>query len=100
MSTTELQQMIWQTVAAIPYGSVASYGDIARQCGYPNHARYVGRTLKNLPADSSLPWHRVIKANGDLAFPQDSKAFEQQYQRLLQEGIAFAGYRVQIQRYR
>ena len=98
MSTTELQLMIWQTVAAIPYGSVASYGDIARQCGYPNHARFVGRTLKNLPADSSLPWHRVIKANGELAFPEGSTAFQQQFQRLLQEGIAFNGHRVILRR--
>lgn len=98
MSTAELQLMIWQTVAAIPYGNVLSYGDIARQCGYPNHARFVGRTLKNLPADSSLPWHRVIKANGELAFPEGSAAFKQQYQRLAQEGIEFNGHRVRLRR--
>lgn len=98
MSTAELQLMIWQTVAAIPYGNVLSYGDIARQCGYPNHARFVGRTLKNLPADSSLPWHRVIKANGELAFPEGSTAFKQQYQRLAQEDIEFNGYRVKLRR--
>ncbi|WP_289286351.1 MGMT family protein, partial [Methylophaga sp. UBA3991] len=34
--------MIWQTVDAIPYGQVMTYGQIAISCGYPGYARYVG----------------------------------------------------------
>lgn len=97
----ELKTMIWQTVAAIPEGRVASYGDIAKRCGYPRHARFVGTILKQLPTDSLLPWHRVIKADGQLAFPVGTVAHQRQRQRLEQEGVGFIDQqRVSMKKYR
>lgn len=66
----ELDHIIWQLVASIPKGNVATYGQLAIMAGYPNHARYVGTILKNLPNDSTLPWHRVVNAKGELSFPR------------------------------
>ena len=49
----ELAPMIFQVIAQIPYGRVASYGQIARLAGIPKHARLVGYVLKHMDADSS-----------------------------------------------
>ncbi|MCG8316271.1 MAG: MGMT family protein [Pseudomonadales bacterium] len=70
--TSTLRLLIVQTVASIPAGKVASYGTIARLCGYATYARYVGTVLKQLPADTRLPWHRVINSKGEIAFPAGS----------------------------
>lgn len=100
MSPSNLKLMIWQTVAAIPYGKVATYGDIAKRCGYPGHARFVGTTLKNLPENSMLPWHRIVKANGELAFPVDTDTFIRQKTRLETEGVLFKQQKICLKTYR
>ena len=41
----ELAPMIFQVIAQIPYGRVASYGQIARLAGIPKHSRLVGYVL-------------------------------------------------------
>lgn len=46
----------------IPAGSVATYGQLARLLGRPNHARLVGRLLGRAPSD--IPCHRVVSASG------------------------------------
>ena len=83
------QQKIWQVVAAIPTGCVASYGQVATLAGLPNAARQVGRTLKHLPEQTMLPWHRVISAQGKISLPDSSRGHYIQKQRLEAEGIAF-----------
>ncbi len=96
---TNLDEMIWQVVAGIPLGKVMTYGQIAKHCGYPGYARYVGNVLKKLPVDSTLPWHRVINAKGEIAFPPDSKTNQQQKSLLEQEGIQFQGKRIRLSVY-
>jgi len=61
------QHRIWQIVAAIPYGRVATYGDVALLAGSPRAARQVGGVLSRLPADTTLPWHRVVNRHGTLS---------------------------------
>ena len=46
---------VWQVVAMIPRGKIATYGQVAALAGMPAHARLVGRTLANLPAGTRLP---------------------------------------------
>ena len=58
-------QSVYETVARIPYGQVASYGDIARAIGYPRRARFVGFAMRVCP--EQLPWHRVVTADGSIA---------------------------------
>lgn len=94
-----INEKIWQAVAYIPKGRVATYGQIARLVGYPNHARYVGTTLKKLPADTALPWYRVINAQGKLSFPEGSQAYTRQKSLLEKEGIIFLGTRIALNRY-
>jgi methylated-DNA-protein-cysteine methyltransferase-like protein len=95
-----LNEIIWQVVALIPDGKVATYGQIAKLCGYPSHARYVGTTLKQLPDDSELPWHRVINAKGEITFPVGSSAFQRQKSLLQAEGIQFNGNKINLSKYR
>jgi len=89
------QERIWQVVAMIPCGKVATYGQIAALAGMPSHARYVGRTLGNLPNASKLPWHRVINASLKISLRSDSRNPQKlQKLRLEAEGISFVGPRV------
>ena len=87
MDTSELQEIILHVVASIPQGNVASYGQVAKLAGYPGHARYVGTVLKKLPSNSKLPWHRVINAKGEIAFPVGSKRYIKQLSLLAEESV-------------
>ena len=101
MTPAELrQQQLLQTLAAVPSGRVVTYGQLAALAGIPRAARLVGATLKKLPADTSLPWHRVINASGQISFPVDSDGYRRQRARLLDEGIEFHGNRISLARYR
>lgn len=91
--------MIWQVVAAVPPGKVATYGQIARQAGMPSHARFVGTTLKNLPQGSRLPWHRIVNAQGKISFPLNSPKYMQQRKLLENEGVEFTGPRVSLKQF-
>lgn len=88
------QERIWQVVAAIPKGSVATYGQVANLAGMPRHARLVGRTLSELPGDTKLPWHRVINASLRISLRADSDGHNVQRRRLEAEGVEFVGERV------
>ena len=61
---TRSQQVVYRTVAAIPYGHTASYGEVARRAGLPRAARFVGSTMANNRYPVLIPCHRVIKSNG------------------------------------
>ena len=67
---------------AIPTGFVAAYGDLC-----PGAPRAAGQALSRCD-DPTVPWHRVVRADGSLA-----KGARQR--RLLEaEGVPFAGARV------
>jgi methylated-DNA-protein-cysteine methyltransferase-like protein len=89
----EFTDAVYQIVAAIPAGRVASYGQVARQAGYPRHARFVGRLMGRLPKGSTLPWHRVIRGDGGLPLV-GTPSGELQIQRLTDEGVTVLGNRV------
>lgn len=90
------EETLYQFIAAIPFGSVATYGQLARLSGRPSSARWVGRTLKHLPKDSSLPWHRVINAQGKISFPEGSNAWQKQKDKLADEGILLHNGRIRL----
>ena len=85
----DINHRIWQVVALIPSGKVATYGDVARQAGMPGAARRVGMALRRLPADTRIPWHRVINAQGRISLPEGSASQLTQRERLEAEGILF-----------
>jgi len=93
------RQQLYQTIAAIPMGKVASYGQLAALAGQVGAARWVGWCLRHLPKDSSLPWHRVITASGKLAFPPATASYVRQRQKLEQEGVRLHNHKVAMQQY-
>ena len=89
---------LYSVLAAIPEGKVVSYGELAALAGLGRAARWVGRTLSQLPDDTRLPWHRVLRASGQIAFPPDSPLFAEQTQRLRAEGVRVENGRVKLRR--
>ena len=77
---------ILDTIRAIPAGEVAGYGEVARRAGLPGRARLVARLLGQ-NEDAGLPWHRVLRSDGRIAFPEGSRGYREQSQRLRAEGV-------------
>lgn len=64
---TEYQMRVWEALVAVPYGSTASYSEIARALGQPPGAsRAVGLANGRNPIPVVIPCHRIIGANGSL----------------------------------
>ncbi len=87
---------IRRCIAQIPAGSVASYGAIAARAGLPGRARMVGSVLRQTPDDIDLPWHRMMRADGRIAFEAGSAEFIEQVQRLRAEGVTVNNGRVNL----
>jgi methylated-DNA-protein-cysteine methyltransferase related protein len=79
---------VYEIVAKIPYGKVATFGDIAEACGIRSSARTVGWAL-NGAKDSGLPCHRVVNRFGALTGRMHFGSFEMMQDLLLSEGIKF-----------
>jgi methylated-DNA-protein-cysteine methyltransferase-like protein len=60
-------ERIYAVIRRIPAGRVATYGQIAALAGLPGHARQVGYALYALREHSTVPWHRVVNAQGRLS---------------------------------
>ncbi|MES2107088.1 MAG: methylated-DNA--[protein]-cysteine S-methyltransferase [Pseudomonadota bacterium] len=65
-SGTPFQQAVWQALLAIPFGTTASYGELARQLGKPSAVRAVGAANGRNPVSIIVPCHRVIATSGAL----------------------------------
>ncbi|WP_254940673.1 MGMT family protein [Cyanobium sp. Morenito 9A2] len=60
-------QRVWTEVARIPFGQLATYGQIADRIGAFGCARQVGWALRRLSLPSEVPWHRVVNAKGQIS---------------------------------
>jgi len=63
---TPFQKLVWQRLKKIPYGKLASYGEVARAIGKPNAYRAVGNANNKNPIAIIIPCHRVIGSDGTL----------------------------------
>ena len=93
------ETLIFTIIAGIPFGKVASYGQIARLAGYPQNSRLVGRLLKTMPNDSKIPWHRVVNSQGKISFPLGSDKHQEQREKLISEGIVLKKNKINMQYY-
>jgi alkylated DNA nucleotide flippase Atl1 len=71
-------------VRATPAGFVRSYGDVS-----PGAPRVAGAVLADC-VDPTVPWHRIVRADGSLAKGARQRAL------LEAEGIPFRGARVDM----
>ncbi|MDR2096360.1 MAG: MGMT family protein [Treponema sp.] len=83
--TIETKRII-QAVKAVPPGKVSSYRDIALAAGLPHGARQVVRILHSMSESQHLPWHRIIKADGNIAL-REGAGRELQIALLRAEGV-------------
>ena len=86
--SSQLFHKIRKVLLQIPYGRVATYGQVAALAGNPRAARTVGWVLNALPEESEIPWQRVINRHGRSSFPEEAKRRLQQAL-LEQEGVEF-----------
>lgn len=96
MDANERKRRIWRVVGAIPPSQVMSYGAVARSAGLNRGARQVAAALQAAPRELSVPWHRVLRADGRIAFPEDSKNYKKQCELLRAEGVVVKNGRVKV----
>lgn len=82
--------LVLHLVGRIPKGCVATYGQIAALAGKPRNSRQVGKILGRLSSKSTVPWHRVVNAQGRISQRAEPHGTESLQRRLLEaEGITF-----------
>jgi len=57
---------VYECTREIPWGKLATYGEIARRIGKPRAVRAVGTALHRNPFPIVVPCHRVIQEGGKL----------------------------------
>lgn len=98
-------EQVWILVRQIPFGKVATYGQIAKMLPPPNGVeietyvafapRWVGGAMANCPDD--VPWQRVINSQGKIS---ERAGAEKQRLLLEQEEVEFdAKDRVDLKKY-
>jgi methylated-DNA-protein-cysteine methyltransferase related protein len=97
MADLSAAERIYAAIRAIPRGHVAGYGQVAQRAGLPGRARMVARLLSSND-DPRLPWHRVLRSDGRIAFPEGSAGYREQSQRLRAEGVRVEKGRVRMAR--
>jgi methylated-DNA-protein-cysteine methyltransferase-like protein len=85
-----IQDRIYATVRQIPYGKVATYGQIALITGGCT-ARMVGYAMAAVKSDD-IPWQRVINAKGKISPHGFGYGSAMQRQYLEEEGVEFDAY--------
>lgn len=78
----EVRPAVLDVLATVGRGEVVTYGEIAREAGFPGQSRLVGRILGEGHAD--VPWWRVVNASGRLVPGHEVE----QARRLREEGVA------------
>jgi alkylated DNA nucleotide flippase Atl1 len=77
-------ERILERIRAVPPGFVRTYGDVS-----PGAPRVAGAVLSACH-DESVPWHRIVRADGTLAKGSRQRAL------LVAEGVPFRGSRVDL----
>lgn len=68
---SDFRQEVWRILCAIPYGTVITYGDIAKEMAAKQgkqkmSAQAVGGAVGHNPISIIIPCHRVVGSNGSL----------------------------------
>lgn len=87
--TPALHARVYAVVRSVPRGTIVSYGGVAAILGQPRAARGVGRALCALPADTDVPWWRVVNRNGEISIRGAMHGAIVQRKMLEREGVRF-----------
>lgn len=81
---------IYAVVRQIPYGQVATYGQVAELAGLVGKPRLVGYALYRVTETDDIPWHRVINAKGEVSRSPHRNGMDDLQEALLRgEGLEF-----------
>jgi len=63
---SDFMRRVLSATAEIPFGSVSTYGAVAREAGSPRGSRAAGNALGSNPMPIVIPCHRVLHADGGI----------------------------------
>ena len=86
-------------VKRVPKGCVATYSQIADVAGLPGRARMVGKALSTAFPSSDIPWFRIIRADGRIAFGADTHIGKEQVMHLRNETVEVNNMKVNLTLY-
>ena len=90
-SSKNVYKLIYDVIAKIPKGKVATYKQVAIMAGLGRQPRMVGYALNKAPEDLKLPWHRVINSQGKISYAISRNGHDDlQKQLLIEDGIVFS----------
>ena len=92
-------EKIYEVVKKIPYGKVATYGQIAMLAGNPRWARVVGYALHVNPDPENIRCYRVVNRFGELSEAFAFGGINEQAELLKAEGVEVEGNRVNLEKY-
>ncbi len=92
-------EKIYEVVKQIPYGQVATYGQVAAIAGNKRWARVVGYALHANPDPDHIPCHRVVNKEGKVCEGFAFGGGNRQAELLKAEGVGFVDGNVDLARY-
>lgn len=91
-------EKVYQVVAKIPNGKVATYGMIAKLAGGLN-PRAIGYFLHHNPDPKTIPCHRVVSAQGKLSRAYAFGGLSGHADQLVREGVIVKEGKVDLRAY-
>ena len=91
---TEFEKTVLTKTFEIPRGKVTTYKRIAEKIGKPRAYRAVANALHKNPLAPTVPCHRVVRSNGNIAGTKE--AVKARRSLLEKEGIPLEGNRVKL----
>jgi methylated-DNA-protein-cysteine methyltransferase-like protein len=92
-------ELIYDVVKQIPYGKVATYGQIAFLAGNPRWSRVVGYALHVNPDPDSIPCYRVVNRFGEVSSAFAFGGANKQIELLKNEGVTFVDGKVDMEKH-
>jgi O-6-methylguanine DNA methyltransferase len=83
---TPFQRAVADTLRAVPYGEVVTYGELAALAGHPNAQRAAGTFCAQNRIPLLIPCHRVVAADGIGSYGSLGPGFKRRL--LALEGVA------------
>jgi methylated-DNA-[protein]-cysteine S-methyltransferase len=88
LTGTLFQTSVWNTLTAIPFGEVRSYGDVGQSTGRASAGRAVGGAVGSNPIPIIVPCHRVLGSDGRITGYSGGNGIPTKVWLLDHEGIA------------
>lgn len=92
-------EKIYEVVKKIPFGKVATYGQIAMLAGNPRWARVVGYALHVNPDPENIRCYRVVNRFGELSEAFAFGGINEQAELLKAEGVEVVDNRVNLEKF-